>query len=100
MREHTLEHASIAICRHRLKAVREIAIIPVETHRDTSSYRGIKFRMVKSPWPSRVIAKELFVKVLPHAGHNDISRRTDLCSLFSAFLQELNHPGGVQIQPI
>src|SRR5581483_4410505 len=70
--EHVFEHARETLLGHRLEAIREVPVVTVATNRNTGSHLCIQFRRIKPPLLARVISKEFFIKIAPHAAEHDL----------------------------
>src|SRR5690606_25928793 len=62
MPEHALEHGRVALDRHHLEPIGEIAIIAAGARGDARRYRAIEFGGVEAPLLARVASEELLVE--------------------------------------
>src|SRR4051794_25197812 len=72
MVKHVLEHSSVAMHRHVLEIVSEVAVIRVDASGDAGGHRFIQFGGIDAPLLPRVAAKELLVELAPDATDHDI----------------------------
>lgn len=64
--QHLFEHTGVALRRHRLKSICEIAVVPVCSYRNPCCNRSVEFRGIKIPLFFGVPLKKLFIKLFTH----------------------------------
>ena len=72
MREHALEHPRVAVQRHRLVGVGEVAVVAVGAHRHARRDAGVELRRVEAPLLARVVAEELLVELASDLADDDV----------------------------
>ena len=78
MRQHALEHPRVAVQRHRLVGVGEVAIVAVGAHRHARGHRGVELRRIEAPLLARVVAEELLVQLAADLADDDVFGGADL----------------------
>ena len=78
MVEHPLEHPRVAVQRHRLVRVGEVAVVAVGAHRHARGDRRVELRRIEAPLLARVVAEELLVQLAPDLADDHVFGRPDL----------------------
>ena len=84
MVEHGLEHARVAVPRHDLELVAEVAVVAVRAGRNAGRHRLVEFRRVQSPLLSGVTAEEFFVELAADSRHDHVFGCLDFIDRFRA----------------
>ena len=100
MREHLLEHARVAVPRHRLVGVGEVAVVAVGAGRHAGRHAGVELGRVEPPLLAGVAAEELLVEVAAHLGDHDVLGGLDPLELLGDRLEPALHLEGGQLQPV
>ncbi len=88
MLQHPAKHRRIAVFRHRLETVREIAVVAVRPHRHPRGHRFVELRRIQAPLLARVTSEELLIKVPSHPRDHHILRRPNGIDRLRALLKE------------
>ncbi len=88
MIQHVLEHARVALRRHGLEGVGEIAVVGVGSGWHPRRHRAIQLGRIKSPLLAGVAPEEFLIEVPPHFGDNHVLRGADRLYRLCLALQE------------
>ena len=88
MIQHVLEHAGVAVQRHHLVLVGEIAVVVGGAGGDARGHRAVELGRVQAPHLARVAAKELLVELAPDRTHDHVLGGLDLGHGLGARAQE------------
>ena len=98
--QHALEHSGVAMQRHGLEGVGEIAVIRIGTHRNACRYTRLELRRFHAPLLARVVQKEFFIQIAPHGIEHHILAAAHRLAWFTDTLKKRCSTGFVQIQAI
>src|SRR5215217_1229239 len=76
--EDALKHARVAVARHRLVDVAEVAVVAVRACRDARGDGRVQLGGVEPPLLTRVVAEELEVELAANRGDDDVLGRPHL----------------------
>ncbi len=100
MLDHLLEHPGIAVQRHRLERVAEVAVVAVGTRGDTRRHRLVELRGVDAPLLARIAAEELLIELAANGADHHILGGLDLVHDLAALGEELLELLGREVETI
>ncbi len=100
MIEHALEHAGVAMQRHRLVRVGKVAIVAVGAHRHARRDRRVELRWIQAPLLAGVAAKELLIQLAPNLADHNVLGCANLRARLGQRLQKVVHLEGGQVEPV
>src|SRR5690554_1039605 len=100
VRHHALEHPGVAVLRHGLELVGEVAVVAVGACGYPSRHRGVELAGIQAPLLPRVSPEELLVELLADLGDYDVFAGLQTVTLLRQGGEESLRLHGVEVHAV
>jgi hypothetical protein len=96
--QQALEEPRVAGRRHRLEAIREIAVVVIGARRHAGGDGRVELARVETPLLAGVSAKEQLVQFTAYRAHDDVFRRTSGIRLGTRAIEMVDLGGALKVE--